>query len=135
MLEDSLTALTISSNINNLFPAGRAEEGHRTNIFSNHDHKLLVHCSSYQQLSYQDTEEYMKMKILNPHRSLQSQILRYKAHPLSKLATGGSGFLIFKSSDNILFFCRFIIIRAFTQSGLGPTNMLHVYTRTRIISF
>jgi len=63
MLEDGLTALTISSNINNLFPADQAEEGHRRNIFSNHDHKLLMHCRSYQQLSYQSTEENKKMQM------------------------------------------------------------------------
>lgn len=63
MLEDSLTALTISSNINNPLPGDRAEEGHTRNIFSNHDHKTLTHCSSGQQLSYQDTEEHRKIQM------------------------------------------------------------------------
>lgn len=46
MLEDSLTALTISSNINNLLSRDRAKEGHTRNIFSNRDDRILTHCSS-----------------------------------------------------------------------------------------
>ena len=40
----------------------------------------------------------------------------------------GAGFLSLESPANMLFYCRFIIIRAFRESGFGPTNTLHVYT-------